>query len=335
MNIKIGDIVRFLSDKLEGKVTGIIDGTTVNVFCPEYGFDLPASVRDLAVIHTDASPTPADAAAPASQKPISTTSADTVFLAIVPDRFNSLPDSRYELHIVNDTAHTCLYSVSFRENTVYSGTAAGSCSPGTTTSLGSYSLKEIDSRIQAVHIQAIFFTKGQAQIKNAIETEIKINPVQLCKSGSYRHNRWFNAVSLLRPLEKAQALPDTDTIDEKKLQESIKEKKAPPPRQYQRCPEKPMAGNTIEIDLHANELLETTAGMSSRDILEYQLEIFHRTLEEYKLKRGQKIVFIHGKGDGVLRQRILWELQTKYKRHRHQDASFKQYGYGATLVTIR
>lgn len=63
--------------------------------------------------------------------------------------------------------------------------------------------------------------------------------------------------------------------------------------------------------------------MENKDILDYQLDVFHKTLEKYKLRKGQKIVFIHGKGDGVLRQRILWELQTKYKRFRHQDASFK------------
>ena len=91
----------------------------------------------------------------------------------------------------------------------------------------------------------------------------------------------------------------------------------------------------VEIDLHCHELLETTAGMNNKDILEYQLEIFRKTMEEYKLRKGQKIIFIHGKGDGILRQRILWELQTKYKRHHHQDASFKQYGYGATMVTIK
>ena len=32
MNIRIGDIVRFISEKMEGKVTGIIDNTTVNIF---------------------------------------------------------------------------------------------------------------------------------------------------------------------------------------------------------------------------------------------------------------------------------------------------------------
>ena len=96
-----------------------------------------------------------------------------------------------------------------------------------------------------------------------------------------------------------------------------------------------MVGNILEVDLHISQLLETTVGMDNKDMLEYQMDVFHKTLEEYKLRRGMKIVFIHGKGDGVLRQRILWELQTKYKRFNHQDASFKQYGYGATMVTIK
>ncbi len=53
MNIRIGDIVRFLTDKLEGKVTAIADSTTVHVFVEEYGFEIPASTNDLVVIHSD------------------------------------------------------------------------------------------------------------------------------------------------------------------------------------------------------------------------------------------------------------------------------------------
>ena len=98
---------------------------------------------------------------------------------------------------------------------------------------------------------------------------------------------------------------------------------------------KQSSSNIIEIDLHIDKLLDDTTGMENKDMLDYQMDVFHKTLEQYKLRRGQKIVFIHGKGDGVLRQRILWELQTKYKRFNHQDASFKQYGYGATMVTIK
>ena len=47
MNIRIGDMVRFLTEKLEGKVTAIVDHSTVNVYVDEYGFEIPASVRIL------------------------------------------------------------------------------------------------------------------------------------------------------------------------------------------------------------------------------------------------------------------------------------------------
>ena len=49
----------------------------------------------------------------------------------------------------------------------------------------------------------------------------------------------------------------------------------------------------------------------------------------------QKIVFIHGKGDGVLRKAVIDELKRKYNNCRYQDASFQEYGFGATMVTIK
>ena len=89
------------------------------------------------------------------------------------------------------------------------------------------------------------------------------------------------------------------------------------------------------VDLHASEVLDTTAGLSPADILNYQLDIFRKTLEQYKAKKGQKIVFIHGKGEGVLRRAIISDLNYRYKKYTFQDASFQEYGYGATQVTIR
>lgn len=335
MNIRIGDIVRFLTEKLEGKVTGIIDKSTVNVFVDEYGFEIPASISDLVVIHTDLAPSVSTPAGNQNQKQVEMQSADTLYLAIVPDNFNNLAASRYELFIVNDTAQTCLYSVAFRQENKYSGIMAGNCQPDSVCSLGLYSVKDIDNHIRAVNIQAVFFHKGTTTLKSPIDAEIKISTVTLCKAGAYKHARWFNSISLLRPLGKEQII-ELEEIGEQELKKALKEKKLAEttinttPRSSQQ-----LNSDVIEIDLHANEILETTTGMENKDILEYQLDIFHKTMEKYKLKRGQKIVFIHGKGEGVLRQRILWELQRKYKRHHHQDASFKQYGYGATLVTIK
>ena len=112
-------------------------------------------------------------------------------------------------------------------------------------------------------------------------------------------------------------------------------KKAQPevPGKLQRKQAK-MKNDLVEVDLHIHELLDDTTGMGNAEMLSYQLDVFHKTLEEYKNKKGQKIVFIHGKGDGVLRRAILDELKRKYKNYSSQDASFREYGFGATMVTI-
>lgn len=90
----------------------------------------------------------------------------------------------------------------------------------------------------------------------------------------------------------------------------------------------------LVIDLHAHELLETTSGMSATDIKKHQIGIFNRIMQENLSVKGKKIIFIHGKGDGVLRKAIIDELNYKYKSCEYQDASFQQYGFGATMVII-
>ena len=91
----------------------------------------------------------------------------------------------------------------------------------------------------------------------------------------------------------------------------------------------------VEVDLHASALLDTTAGLSNSDILNYQLDKVRETLDQYALSQsGRKIVFIHGKGEGVLRNALLKEIRDKYKNCTCQDASFREYGFGATMVTV-
>lgn len=97
---------------------------------------------------------------------------------------------------------------------------------------------------------------------------------------------------------------------------------------------KPGKDEIIEIDLHAHSLLDSTDGLSASEIKDYQMKIFREKMNEYLRDKDRRLVFIHGNGDGVLRKAILTELKYSYKTCRHQDASFQQYGFGATMVTI-
>lgn len=94
------------------------------------------------------------------------------------------------------------------------------------------------------------------------------------------------------------------------------------------------ADDILEVDLHIDQLLDNTTGMGAKDIKDYQIKVFKEVMEAHKGQKGKRIVFIHGNGDGVLRKSILTELKYSYKQCQWQDASFQQYGFGATMVII-
>jgi dsDNA-specific endonuclease/ATPase MutS2 len=89
----------------------------------------------------------------------------------------------------------------------------------------------------------------------------------------------------------------------------------------------------FEVDLHIHHLTASTRGMSNYDMLNLQLDTARRQLEFAIRKRIPKIVFIHGVGEGVLRQ----ELETLFGRYNNvkfYDADYKTYGLGATEVRV-
>ena len=72
------------------------------------------------------------------------------------------------------------------------------------------------------------------------------------------------------------------------------------------------ANEPLVIDLHAHELLDTMVGLAPKDIPNYQLKVFHDTMRAELKHKGRRIVFIHGKGDGVLRNAPDYELTRHY-----------------------
>ena len=131
----------------------------------------------------------------------------------------------------------------------------------------------------------------------------------------------------------ALSSPDTSQESDVKIEKAVKPKAQPVKR---RDISKKAQKNTdpMVVDLHISELLDNWNGMSNSEILNYQIDKFREVMDENINMGGKKIVFIHGKGEGVLRQALLKELNYRYKNCGVQDASFREYGYGATQVTI-
>ncbi|SNZ00331.1 Smr/MutS family protein [Flagellimonas pacifica] len=98
---------------------------------------------------------------------------------------------------------------------------------------------------------------------------------------------------------------------------------------------RPKERNTpkMEVDLHINQLVKSTKGLSNFDILNLQMEAAKRQLNFAIAKRIQKVVFIHGVGEGVLKEELNY-LFNRYDNLKFYDADYQKYGLGATEVYI-
>ncbi len=89
----------------------------------------------------------------------------------------------------------------------------------------------------------------------------------------------------------------------------------------------------MEIDLHIHKLIKSTKGMTNYDIVTLQLDTAKRQLDFAISKRIPKVVFIHGVGQGVLKEELIY-LLGRYDNISISDADYKKYGLGAMEVYI-
>lgn len=113
----------------------------------------------------------------------------------------------------------------------------------------------------------------------------------------------------------------------------ISEKELPKRKQPSTAKPKDRYEPTMEVDLHIHQLVKSSKGMSNHDMLTLQLDTARRQLEFAMAKRIQKIVFIHGVGEGVLKVELEY-LFSRYNNVKFYDANYQKYGLGATEVYI-
>ncbi|MEM9867888.1 MAG: Smr/MutS family protein [Bacteroidota bacterium] len=89
----------------------------------------------------------------------------------------------------------------------------------------------------------------------------------------------------------------------------------------------------MEVDLHIHQLVQSTKGLSNFDMLNLQLDTAKRQLDFAIRQRIQKVVFIHGVGEGVLKEELHY-LFKKYDNIKFYDAEYQKYGLGATEIYI-
>ena len=284
----------------------------------------------------------------------------SLYLAFTPTDMKSLSTTHFKSYLVNDSNYFVHFAYAVENDKKWSLKAVGELEPNMKLLIEDFTLADLNGMLHGC-IQFHAYKKDRPfTLKPACDIQINIDAVKFYKLNTFRESVFFEQPALVytlvekdRPgghpmLEPLTSRPEDEAAAKLKggspapsriAREAFEKKKGELSLRYGGEGRKPakqvLNADKIVIDLHAGQLLETTAGMSAADILDYQLEVFRRTLEQYKSQPGMKLIFIHGKGEGVLRHAIIHELNYRYKRYPYQDASFREYGYGATQVTIR
>lgn len=350
--MKIGDKVRFLSEVGGGIVKGF-QGKEIVLVEDADGFDIPMQVRECVVIETDdynmvkrpsASPKkveepvkPVKPEMPAVQRQPEMRGGDAlnVFLAFIPEDVKAISSTPFEAYLVNDSNYYLYYTYLSAEGKAWKNRSHGLIEPNMKFFLEDFT-KDVLNELERVAVQFIAFKDGRTfSLKPAVSVELRIDTVKFYKLHTFRESDFFEEPALIYDIVVNDVPAKQVYVSAEDIQVALLQKKDADKPKSQPIVKRSNSNGIIEIDLHINELLDDTKGMSNGEILNYQLDKFREVMEKYRSKREQKIVFIHGKGDGVLRKALLDELKRKYATCRYQDASFQEYGFGATLVTIR
>lgn len=257
----------------------------------------------------------------------------SAYLAFVPVDIKEITHTRFETYIVNDSNYYIHYSYLVAEGNAWTLKSVGEVEPNTKLFIEEFG-REVLNDMGRIGVQLTAYKKDKPfLLKPAIDVQFRIDPVKFYKLHVFEENEFFEQPSLLFTIVDNDEVARPLVVDSKRLKEQMyKDEKI---IAHEGKKKRQKDDGILVIDLHADELLETTAGMNAADILHYQLDVFKNTMDENKKKKGQKIVFIHGKGEGVLRHALVHELNYRYKSCTYQDASFQEYGYGATQVTIK
>lgn len=280
------------------------------------------------------------------------------YLAFVPMDMKDMTHTRFESYFVNDSNYYVRFTYLSAEGNTWKLKSSMEVEPNTKEFIEEFGKEDLND-LGHVAIQLLSYKRDKSfMLKPTIDVQFRIDTVKFYKLHTFQENDFFELPALLYTIVENDKVTRPLVVDSKQLKEEMYQKEPKDHIEVTKADEKrndtyvrrynarKQTGNPFQlkhrgdedivvVDLHAHELLDTTTGMSAIDILNFQLQKFRDTLQQYKDKKGQRIVFIHGKGEGVLRRALINDLNYRYKKYQYQDASFQEYGYGATQVTIR
>ena len=353
---QVGDKVNFLNATGGGTVKRIIDTRMVEVTI-EDGFDIPVLMSDLVLDYRSQQDRrqqvvdnvqkeiqqkqiieekEIDDARKSSLRRFGRNAEEEgMYLAFVPQDQQWLLTGLLDVVLVNHTPADALYSFNIKEEGKYISVDYGSIAPHSKVVIESISREDIEYWCEG-YIQVILSQEEADFIYRPLHAPFSFRSSRFFKDGSYVESGVLGEKAVMIKLTSLLALKETETDlakmmkdgDKKTVtaQKLVKEKAAID--RHQTAP-----GEAI-VDLHIGELVDNILGMSSNDMFRTQMNYFKKMLESAITNEYDKVTFIHGVGNGVLKNAIIEELK-HYDNTSNRMASIVKFGVGAIDVMIK
>jgi len=326
MDFKTGDFVRFVNERQEGTVTRIFGSGIIGVTIEE-DFEIPVAASEIVLVNRAESMLATETAeegnprggalrAESGDLAVETLRSEGLKLAFTEDKA-----LKYLLHrhLVNGSDYELLISGYIEQKGMFSWEWAGRIPAGTVMVLAPVSLKEVETW-PVFHFDVLFMRRGA------------FKPVDPRQHALRLRSKHFSTVKKaipfvvdpgwLFPLDPQDLEIDAASLREHLLTNSNSVSVSRP---------RPAE----EVDLHLEALPEYNRNSPPQDALKLQLEHFQNNLDAALANNMEKITFIHGVGNGILRHQIHKRISSHPYVRTWKDAGKDKFGYGATEVFLK
>jgi hypothetical protein len=343
--IKVGDRVKFLNDVGGGVVTGFISKNMVNVEGDD-GFEIPCPIKELVNVSNPGPNETAGVHEPQQveeTEPVEPAFIETegeiingkdkpdFYFCFVPANAKNPLSGEIEVFLVNDSNYKVIYTYTYLNEDGIETIETGNVKSNSREKIDSLSQEDL-AALPDFGFQIIYYKDSGNEWFPPVVKKFRVNPVKFYKESTFQPNSYFKRNGLVLKIAASPLENELDKLTEDEFKKLVREK-SQDSRPVK--PQKKRSQDEVVIDLHITELLDDTEGLSNREILELQMEKVESEMNAAIHDRVKRIVFIHGVGQGVLKQEVAKLFKSKFKKYYFQDASFKEYGYGATMVILR
>ena len=353
---KIGDRVNFLNSVGGGKVTKIIDSRMVMVEV-EDGFELPTLISEI-VLDFRSQPSRQQQIVDTVQKEIKEkemiqqqqeedarhgglrrfakeAEKEGVYLAFVPHEQQWLLTGAMDVMLVNHTPYEMLYTFTIKEEDKFVNVDCGQMEKYEKVVVETISREDLEYWCNGV-VQAIFTKDTSDTVPLPLNAPFSLRTNRFFKEGSYLMSGVLGEKAVMICLSELVALKSVDADLMKIAKEGIGSQAPKKELVKQEAPidKHRTAPGEAAVDLHIGELVDNILGLSSHDMFRIQMDYFRKMLDSAIAAEYTKVTFIHGVGNGVLKNAIIEELK-KYKNIENKMASIAKFGVGAIEVVIK